>query len=101
MVHWMLEVTVPERTGAVGYGNYEHVLDTLGKALTPGPYLLGERFTAADLYIAAELNFGIMTKAFEPRPVFVAYLARMAERPGQIRANKQAEELTARLKALS
>ena len=97
----MLARPVPERTGAVGYGKYEHVLDTLGKALTPGPYLLGERFTAADLYIAAELNFGIMTKAFEPRPVFVAYLARMAERPGQIRANKQAEELTARLKALS
>ena len=48
-----------------------------------------------------ELNFGIMTKAFEPRPVFVAYLARMAERPAQIRANKQAEDLTARLKALS
>jgi glutathione S-transferase len=90
---------VPERTGAIGYGKHEHVFDTLEKAMTPGPYLLGEKFTAADLYVGGQLGFGLMTKGLEPRPVFQKYLDSIQKRPAFERTNQKAGELIERLKA--
>ena len=77
----MLQRPAPEREGAVGYGRYEHVVDALDKALTPGPYLLGEHFTAADLYIGSQIGFGAMMKMLDLRPAFQTYLARVTARP--------------------
>ena len=94
----MLERPVPERVGALGYGRYEHVVDTLEKALSPGPYLLGEHFTAADLYIGSQLGFGLMTKTLEPRPAFLAYVGRVTARPASKRAAEQGEAIMARAK---
>src|SRR5690606_23241418 len=34
---------------ASGYGTYENAVAALEKALTPGPFILGERFSAADV----------------------------------------------------
>jgi len=95
----LLARPVPERTGAVGYGTYEQLVATLEKALTPGPYLLGDRFTAADLYIGGQLGFGLMTKALEPRPVFESFVARMGERPANRRSVEQSAVQMERLKA--
>jgi glutathione S-transferase len=47
----------------------------------PGPYLLGDRFSAADVYVGSQVSFGMMTKGLEPAPAFQSYLARLAERP--------------------
>jgi glutathione S-transferase len=88
-----------ERTNALGYGTYDDTLNTLEKALTPGPYLLGDRFSAADVYIGSQVGFAMMTKAIEPRPVFQNYHARLAERPAYKRFSGQSEELVARLKS--
>lgn len=72
-----------ERKAAVGWGSYDDVLETLKAALAPGPYLLGETFTAADLYIGSELNFAVMFGApgLKGEPVIDAYLARLTARP--------------------
>jgi glutathione S-transferase len=99
MIDRMLARPVPERTGALGYGRHEHVFDTLETALSRGPYLVGERFTAADLYLSAQLGFGLMMKGLEPRPRFQAYVEGIQKRPAWIRANEQSNELMARLKA--
>jgi glutathione S-transferase len=98
MIDRMLERPVPERVGAVGYGRYEHVFDVLEQTLAPGPYLKGERFSAADLYLGAQLGFGLMTKTLEPRAVFQAYLARVTARPAYARAVAQGEALIERAK---
>jgi glutathione S-transferase len=98
MIDRMLERPVPERVGAVGYGRYEHVFDVLEQTLAPGPYLQGERFSAADLYLGAQLGFGLMTKTLEPRAVFQAYLARVTARPAYARAVAQGEALIERAK---
>jgi glutathione S-transferase len=95
----LLKRAVPERTGALGYGRFEQLVDTLETALTPGPYLLGNRFTAADLYVSGQLSFGLMTQALEPRPVFQAYVARMDERPAHQRCREQSAQQMARLQA--
>jgi glutathione S-transferase len=70
-----------ERKSALGYGSYEDTLDALATALKPGPYLLGSRFSAADIYLGAQLQWGLMVKSLEPRPVFLQYVDRIAARP--------------------
>jgi glutathione S-transferase len=99
LVDHMLSRPPPDRPGALGYGSYEHVLNALEKALAPGPYLLGERFSAADVYVGSEIGWGFMVKSLEPRPVFQAYLARCSERPGFQRCFAQNNELAAKLKS--
>ncbi|MBB4641320.1 glutathione S-transferase family protein [Rhizorhapis suberifaciens] len=71
------------RPGALGWGSYEAVLGTLEKGLHPGPYLLGESFSAADIYIGAELNWAMMFGApgIKDNPVFTNYVDRLTARP--------------------
>jgi glutathione S-transferase len=70
-----------ERKSALGYGSYEDTLNTLESALKPGPYLLGNQFSAADVYVGAQVQWALMVKALEPRPVFLQYVERIAARP--------------------
>lgn len=88
----------PPRASAIGYGSYDDVINALERAITPGPYLSGDRFTAADLYVSSQIGWGMMTKAIEPRPTFNAYVARTRERPAAQRAAKRDEEFLQRLK---
>ncbi|HJR70806.1 MAG TPA: glutathione S-transferase family protein [Gammaproteobacteria bacterium] len=71
----------PARPGALGYGTYEDMLAALTTALTPGPFILGERFSAVDVYLGSQLQFAIMTKGIESTPVFEQYIGRWATRP--------------------
>lgn len=74
-----------ERAGAVGYGTYEATLAALESALTPGPYILGDRFSAVDVFIGSQLHWALMVKAVEPRPLFQQYAQRCAARPAMQR----------------
>ncbi|MCU1278406.1 MAG: glutathione S-transferase [bacterium] len=88
-----LERPPVERTGAIGYGSYEDTINALEQALTPGPFILGDRFSAADVYIASQIGWGLMTKGIEPRPTFVSYVKRTGARPAFQRAAAQDEAL--------
>ena len=82
-----LGLTVPaERKMMVGYGSMDDTLDAVEAAVAAGGYLAGDHFTAADLYVASQLGFGLMFKMIENRPVLAAYAARMSDRPAQKRA---------------
>jgi len=70
-----------ERPSALGYGSYEDTIATLEKALTPGPFILGERFSAADVYVGSQIMWGMRMKALEPRPAFQKYAGMLMERP--------------------
>ena len=85
LVDRMLARPAAERQGAVGYGTFEDTIDTLEKALSPGPYLLGERFSAVDVYVGAQIGHALMLKAIEPRPVFQKYSDRVNARPAMQR----------------
>ncbi len=52
-------------------------------ALSGKRYLLGERFTAADVYVGAELRFAMTFGApgLKGEPVFDDYVARLSARP--------------------
>jgi len=76
----------PEQRRMVGYGSFDEVMAALEGALTPGPYLLGERFSAADVYVGAQIGFGLQFGSIPRRPVFEAYAARLQGRPAAQRA---------------
>jgi len=99
IVDRMLGRPQPERPAALGYGTYNDTLNALEKALTPGPYILGDRFSAADVYIGSQIGYGLMTKSIEPRPVFQSYAARIGERPAYKRFVEQSNALAEKMKA--
>lgn len=76
-----------ERPGVLGYGNYEDTLNAIEKAITPGPFILGEHFSAADVYVGSQIGYGMLTKSLEPRPAFVAYFERCSARPAHKRTS--------------
>ena len=80
-----------DRPGALGYGSYEATLAALETAVASG-WILGGEFSAADVYIGSEINWGLGTKALEPRPAFERYAARCQERPAFQRAAAQDEK---------
>lgn len=78
----------PERAATMGYGTYAMTMDTLEKAVDGKPFLAGDTFTAADLFVGAMLNFMLQFKLVDPRPAFTDYAARMTDRPAYRRASE-------------
>jgi glutathione S-transferase len=83
------------RASALGWRDFDTVLDIVGKALTPGPYLMGEQFTAADVVIGSGLRYGMMFKLIPERKEFTDYVARLTVRPAAKRAEARDKELQA------
>ncbi len=88
-----------ERTSTLSYGTCEGTLSTLEKGLSPGPYILGQQFSAADVFLASQLGWGLAMKGLEPRAAFQAYLARCSERPAFKRMEEQCRQLAERMKS--
>lgn len=79
--------SVPAGRGAmVGFGSYADTLAALESGLHEGPYVCGERFTAADVYVGASVAWGLQFGTVEKRPVFEAYAARLVARPAYLRS---------------
>ena len=91
-----LGFVVPEgRERMIGYGSYAEVMDALEGAVSQGDYILGDRFTAADVYVGSHVVFGLQFGTFEKRPAFERYAARLSARPAAIRAKKIDDDLMA------
>ncbi|WP_372094725.1 glutathione S-transferase family protein [Tistrella mobilis] len=87
IINRALGIEVPaERERSVGYGNFTRVMDTLEVAVSASPYLAGDRFTAADVYLGAQIGWGLQFGTMERRPAFETYWARLAGRPALARA---------------
>ena len=78
----------PSNSISSGWGDYDRAMNALAAALAPGPFLFGEWFSAADLYLASSLGFGMQFGMADRRPAFEAYVARAAQRPAFQRALK-------------
>src|SRR5450432_420882 len=73
---------------AAGWGDATRVFDVLDAALTKGPWILGEQFSAADIMIGSGLNFAVrLFKMVPSRPSFDRYIDRCAARPAFQRAS--------------
>lgn len=81
------------RPSMLGYGTTEDTVNALEKSVAGG-YLLGERFSAADVYVASMIEWYLMQKDLEPRPAFVNYVKLCTERPAHRRFTEQAGKLS-------
>ncbi|MHB1949901.1 MAG: glutathione S-transferase family protein [Acidiferrobacteraceae bacterium] len=79
-------VVPPDREKMIGYGRVDDVMSVIESAVSSGDYLVGDAFTAADLYLASHLSFGMQFGTVERRPAFEQYCQRLAVRPAAVRA---------------
>ncbi|MGI4747894.1 MAG: glutathione S-transferase family protein [Janthinobacterium lividum] len=61
-------------------------LDYISKAVTPGPYLMGEQFTLADIQMSYLLEMARYVNLLGNHPELVTYLDRIEARPAFARA---------------
>jgi glutathione S-transferase len=95
-----LGFVVPEgRERMMGYGSYGEVMDALEGAVSQGDHLVGDRFTAADVYVGLQIGFGLQFGTIEKRPAFERYVARISARPAALRAKTIDDDLAAKLSA--
>ena len=76
----------PEREAMLGYGSYERVCDTLEAAVSGRSFIAGDRFSAADVYVGSQIDWGLMFGSLPKRDAFEAYVAPFRERPAYQRA---------------
>ncbi|MGB8812692.1 MAG: glutathione S-transferase family protein [Paracoccaceae bacterium] len=76
----------PEKRGFVGYGHFDQVVATLEHAVTAMPFIAGDAFSAADVYVGAQVGFGLRFNSLPDTPALTAYWNRIKTRPALIRA---------------
>jgi glutathione S-transferase len=89
------------RAAALPYGSLEALAETLLQPLRHSAYLLGERFSTADLYVGSQIVFGLSIQALPPLPELQAYVARLLARPAHQRFEKQEAGWVTRMQAAS
>lgn len=72
---------VRENSTAAGHGDYERVMSAIDRALSNGPWLLGEKFSAADVVMGSTLNFATMFGAIPKEGRIKEYVDRNTARP--------------------
>jgi glutathione S-transferase len=72
-----------------GWGDFDRVKLAINAALAPRPWLLGERFSVADIYLSSDLRIARLGNliAAEDEPV-ASYLKQTEDRAGFVRASK-------------
>jgi glutathione S-transferase len=89
-----LGVVVPaERKPMVGYGELPDMLSVLEEALAGREYLVGHRFSAADVYVGSHIGWGMRFGTIEKRAAFERYFDRLSARPAALRARQIDEAL--------
>lgn len=77
-----------DKAGMAGYGSFEQVVDALETAVTGsgGPWLLGDRFSALDVYLGSQIGWGLQFKSLPEREAFKVYAGRLFQREAAVRA---------------
>ncbi|SHF31111.1 glutathione S-transferase [Microbulbifer donghaiensis] len=83
----------PEKERMAGYGNYAAAIDALSSAVKANPYIAGNRFTAVDVYVGAQVGWGLQFGTIDKRDEFATYFARVSEREAFKRANEKDDAL--------
>ncbi len=67
------------------YGDFDAVISTLENQLRPGPYLFGDRLSAADILWGNALKWTIAFGLIPDTDVFRAYVERITNRPAAVK----------------
>ncbi len=77
------------KPGQAGWGSFDAMMTAIDAAVAGKQYLLGDRFTMADVVFGGTLRYMLQFKMIEASPAVAAYAARLAERPALVRANER------------
>jgi glutathione S-transferase len=69
-----------EQQRMAGYGSYDHAVAALEGALSGKDYICGNRFTAADIYVGSQVDWGLQFGTLPASAAFSAYAERLRER---------------------
>ncbi len=76
------------------YGSFPEMVANLEKALSSQAYIVGDRFTAADVQIGSGIHYATnVLRVLPENPVFKAYLDRLAARPAFQRYSRKEYEM--------
>jgi glutathione S-transferase len=75
---------VPSRS--VAWGSFAQMHETLTAGVKDSEWLLGDRFSAADVVVGSGARFGVMFGAFEKDGPIADYVARLSAREAFVRA---------------
>jgi len=84
----------PDKRSGVGFGTMADMVAMIEAALGDREYLVGSRFSAADLYLGMCLYWGMGSGTIEKRPALQRYVARLRARPAAVRAKAIDEGLS-------
>ena len=95
-----LGLIVPEeRERSIGYGNFDQAIDTLEQAVSGDQWICGDQFTAADVYVGSQIDWGLSFGTVPTRPAFERYAARLRERPAYKRQKELDNALIAQMQS--
>ena len=77
--HMKWEPTTEQEMMA-GYGSYDKAVAALEGALSAKDYICGDRFTAADIYVGAQVDWGLQFGSLPTNAAFEVYAGRLRER---------------------
>lgn len=78
--------SAPVSAGSHGWGSYDSMLEVLRAGLAGGQWILGARFSAADVLLGTSCSFLIRFGLVKDDPLLAAYLQRCEARPAYQRA---------------
>jgi glutathione S-transferase len=76
-------------------------VDALERAVSGREYLVGDHFSAADVYVGSQIGWGLQFGTFERRPAFEQYVGGIMSRPAAVRAREIDDALVAKAKSAS
>jgi glutathione S-transferase len=86
----------PQDAGRTGYGSLAEVTAALTGHLAAHPYVCGEAFSCADVYIGSQVAWGLRFGTMPANDTLAAYHARLKDRPAARRANAADDALMPR-----
>jgi glutathione S-transferase len=82
-----------------GFGSLPTALDALESAVAGKAFVAGDRFSAADVYVGSQIDWGLQFGTIASRPAFEAYIAPLRERAAYKRAKEIDNGLIAKMQA--
>ena len=79
-------VPTDQQQRMAGYGHYDLLVDVFEQAAAAHPYIAGDRFTAADVYVGSQVIWGLQFGSLPKRDGFAAYAERLTTREAYRRA---------------
>lgn len=81
----LLKADLNAPPGALAWGEWDTMIGILAEAVSSGPWLLGDQFTAADVMVASFLGWGMAVGILAKDGPLAGYAGRATQRPSWAR----------------